>query len=98
VCLSCGFLIRFFLQKRYAIDTSTPSGWLFFIVLAGLVIEKTRAGLQVSRQIGRRQEKITESKIESARKLLASGIAPGDVVKELALSVPTLYMRLPASS
>jgi hypothetical protein len=97
VCLSCGLLIRFFLQRRYAIDTSTPSGWLFFIVLAGLTIEKTRAGLQVSRQIGRKQ-KMTESKIESARKLLASGIAPGDVAKDLAVSVPTLYMRLPASS
>jgi hypothetical protein len=86
VCLSCGLLIRFFLQKRYAIDTSTPSGWLFFIVLAGLTIEKTRAGLQVSRQIGRKQ-KMTESKI-----------VPGDVAKDLAVSVPTLYMRLPASS
>jgi DNA invertase Pin-like site-specific DNA recombinase len=97
VCLSCGLLIRFFLQKRYAIDTSTPSGWLFFMVLAGLTIEKTRAGLQVSRQIGRKQ-KMTESKIESARKLLASRIATGDVAKDLAVSVPTLYMRLPASS
>jgi Helix-turn-helix domain of resolvase len=44
------------------------------------------------------EQKMTESKIESARKLLASGIARGDVAKDLAVSVPTLYMRLPASS
>jgi DNA invertase Pin-like site-specific DNA recombinase len=62
-----------------------------------LVVERTRAGLEVARQVGRKR-KMTESKIESARRLLASGVAPGDVAKDLGVSVPTLYRWLPASS
>jgi DNA invertase Pin-like site-specific DNA recombinase len=42
-----------------------------------LVIEMTRAGLEVARQVGRtggRKRKMTESKIESARSLKILGI------------------------
>ena len=69
-----------------AIDTGTPSGRFFFHVMASLAemereltIERTRAGLAVARQLGRkggRKPKMTASKIESAKKLLASGIPP----------------------
>ncbi len=41
---------------------------------------------------------MTNSKIESARKLLASGVPPRDVAKNLGVSVPTLYRWIPASS
>ena len=90
-----------------SIDTSTPSGRFFFHVMASLaemerelIIERTRAGLEVARQLGRtggRKRKLTESKVESAKKLLASGVHPRDVAKNLGVSVPTLYRWLPAS-
>jgi DNA invertase Pin-like site-specific DNA recombinase len=41
-----------------------------------LTIERTRAGLEVARQLGRKgghSRKMTDSKIESAKKLLANG-------------------------
>jgi DNA invertase Pin-like site-specific DNA recombinase len=41
---------------------------------------------------------MTESKIKSAKKLLASGVAPREVAGNLGVSVPTLYRWLPASS
>jgi DNA invertase Pin-like site-specific DNA recombinase len=69
-----------------AIDTGTPSGHFFFHVMASLAemereltIERTRAGLEVARQLGRkggRKPKMTDSKVESAKKLLASGVPP----------------------
>ena len=61
-----------------AIDTGTPSGRFFFHVMASLAemereltVERTRAGLEVARQLGRkggRRRQMTESKIESAKK------------------------------
>ena len=91
-----------------AIDTVTPSGWFFFHVMASLatmerelVIERTHAGLDVARQLGRkggRKPKMTDSKVESAKKQLASGVPPKDVAKSLGVSVPTLYRWVPASS
>ncbi len=90
-----------------AIDTGTPSGRFFFHVMASLAemereltIERTRAGLEVARQLGRtggRKRQMTDSKIESAKKLLASGMPPRDVAKNLGVSVPTLYCWVPAS-
>lgn len=69
-----------------AIDTGTPAGRFFFHVMANLaemerelIIERTRAGLDAAKQLGRkggRKPKMTSSKIESAKKLLASGIPP----------------------
>lgn len=91
-----------------AIDTGTPSGRFFFHVMASLaemerelIVERTRAGLDVARQLGRKgghKPKMTKSKIESAKKLLASGVPPKDVAKNLGVSVPTLYRWLPASA
>ncbi len=62
--------------------------------------ERTRAGLEVARQLGRkggRKRQMTDSKIESAKKLLANGVPPFDVAKKLGVSVPTLYRWIPAS-
>jgi DNA invertase Pin-like site-specific DNA recombinase len=91
-----------------AIDTSTPSGRFFFHIMASLAemereltVERTRAGLEVARQLGRkggRKRQMTESKIESAKKLLANGVPPRDVAKKLGVSVPTLYRWIPASA
>lgn len=90
-----------------AIDTGTPSGRFFFHVMASLAemereltIERTRAGLEVARKLGRtggRKRKMTDSKIESAKKLLANGVPPCDVAHNLGVSVPTLYRWIPAS-
>ena len=91
-----------------AIDTGTSSGRFFFHVMASLaemerelIVERTRAGLDVARLLGRkggRKPKMTDSKIESAKKLLASGVPPKDVAKNLGVSVPTLYRWVPAST
>ena len=90
-----------------SIDTATPSGRFFFHVMASLAemereltVERTKAGLEVARQLGRkggRKRRMTDSKIESAKKLLASGVPPRDVAKNLGVSIPTLYRWLPAS-
>jgi len=90
-----------------SIDTGTPSGRFFFHVMASLAemereltIERTRAGLEVARQLGRkggRKRQMTDSKIEAAKNLLAKGIPPKDVANNLGVSVPTLYRWVPAS-
>lgn len=91
-----------------SIDTGTPSGRFFFHIMASLAemereltVERTRAGLEVARQLGRtggRKRQMTDSKIESAKKLLANGVPPRDVAKNLGVSVPTLYRWIPASA
>lgn len=90
------------------IDTGTTSGRFFFNVMASLaemerelVVERTRAGLEAARQLGRiggRKRKMTSSKIESAKRLLTEGVLPRDVANNLGVSIPTLYRWLPASS
>jgi len=89
------------------VDTSTPSGRFFFHVMASLaqmerelIAERTKAGLASAKLLGRvggRKRKMTSSKIESAKKLLASGILPKEVAKNFGVSVPTLYRWIPAS-
>ncbi len=91
-----------------AIDTGTPSGRFFFHAMTSLAemereltVERTRAGLEVARKLGRtggRKRKMTDSKIESAKKLLANGVPPCDVAHNLGVSVPTLYRWIPASA
>lgn len=90
-----------------SIDTHTPSGRFFFHVMASLaemerelMVERTRAGLAVARKLGRkggRKRKMTNSKIESAKKLMSNGVPPKDVAKNLGVSIPTLYRWVPAS-
>ncbi len=91
-----------------SIDTGTASGRFFFHVMASLaemerelIVERTRAGLEVARQLGRtggRTRLMTESKIKAAKKLLASGVPARDVARNLGVSIPTLYRWLPAST
>jgi len=66
-----------------------------------LAVERTRAGLEAARQLGRkggRKRQMTDSKIESAKKFLANGVPPRDVAKNLGVSVPTLYRWIPPSA
>jgi DNA invertase Pin-like site-specific DNA recombinase len=59
------------------------------------------AGLEVARELGRvggRRRKMTDSKLESARKPLTGGVLVKDVAKNLGVSLPTLYRWLPVSS
>ncbi len=89
------------------IDTGTPSGRFFFHIMASLAemereltIERTKAGLEIARQLGRkggRRRQMTDSKILSAKKLLANGVPPREVAKNLGVSVPTLYRWVPAT-
>lgn len=90
-----------------SIDTSTPSGRFFFHVMASLaemerelIVERTRAGLEVAKALGRkggRKRTMTDSKIDSAKKLLSSGIPPRDVAKDLGVSLATLYRWISAT-
>jgi DNA invertase Pin-like site-specific DNA recombinase len=92
-----------------SIDTSTPAGRFFFHVMASLaqmerelMIERTQAGLRAARNVGRlggRRRKMTDSKIEIAKKLLINDdMLPVDVARELGVSVATLYRHVPASA
>ena len=90
-----------------SIETATPAGRFFFHVMASLaqmerelLVERTRAGLDAARaqgRVGGRKRAMTDSKLEAAKKLLASGVAPKDVAGNLGISVPTLYRWIPAS-
>ena len=89
------------------LDTSSPMGRFFFHMMASLaqmerelIVERTRAGLEAAKKRGRiggRRRLMTDSKIEAAKKLLADGVPPKDVAKNLGISVPTLYRWVPAS-
>jgi len=89
-----------------SIDTSTPAGRFFFHLMASLaqmerelIIERTKAGLSAARLQGRtggRKRTMTDSKIESAKKLLDAGTSPKLIAKNLGVSVATLYRWIPA--
>lgn len=89
------------------IDTTTPTGRFFFHIMASLaqmerelIAERTRAGLAAARKRGRvggRKRSMTQSKLESAKKLLDDGMPPKEVAENLGVSVPTLYRWLPAA-
>lgn len=88
------------------IDTSSSMGKFFFHIMASLaqmerelIVERTRAGLKAARQRGRiggRKRRMTPSKIESAKQLLANGKPPKEVAENLGVSIPTLYRWIPA--
>jgi DNA invertase Pin-like site-specific DNA recombinase len=90
------------------LDTKTPHGRFFFHVMASLaqmerelILERTRAGLEAARcagRVGGRKRRMTDGKVQAARKLLASGTPPLEVAHSLSVSVPTLYRWVPASS
>jgi DNA invertase Pin-like site-specific DNA recombinase len=65
-----------------------------------LIIERTRAGLKAAKEMGRtggRKRLMTNSKIESAKKLLANGVPVREAAANLGVSIPTFYRWIPAS-
>jgi DNA invertase Pin-like site-specific DNA recombinase len=65
-----------------------------------LAIERTQAELKATRAMGRiggRKRLMTDSKIVSAKKLLANGVSAREVATNLGVSLPTLYRWIPAS-
>ena len=102
----CRFSLQVSAERR--LRYGTPSGRFFFHVMVSLaemerelIVERTRAGLDVARQLGRkggRKRQMTDSKIVSAKKLLVSGVPLKDVAKNLGVSLPTLYRWVPASA
>jgi len=90
-----------------SIDTTTPAGRLFFNIMASLEqmerelsTERSRAGLTAARQQGRtggRERKMTDSNLESAKKMLADGIPRNEVARSLNVSDRTLYRWIPVS-
>ena len=96
-----------FISLTDSINTNTASGRFFFHVMASLaemerelIVERTKAGLAAAKQQGRtggRKRLMTDSKIDAAKKLMASGATPKSVARDLGVSVPTLYRWLPAS-
>src|SRR5262249_46432050 len=97
-----------FQSLTHGVDTKPPVGRFFFHVMASLaqmerelLLERTRAGLEAARcagRIGGRKRRMTDSKVQAARKLFASGTPPHEVAHSLGVSVPTLYRWVPASS
>jgi len=89
-------------------NTDTVSERSFFHVITSLAemerqltAERTRIGLEAAKRLGRtggRKPKMTNGKIESARKLLSSGVPPKEVAKSLGISISTLYRWVPASA
>ena len=87
------------------VDTKTPAGRFFFHVMASLaqmerelILERTRAGLEAARcqgRVGGRKRQMTDSKVQAARKLLASGTLPQEVAHSLGVWVPTWHRWVP---
>ena len=87
------------------IDTTTPSGKLFFSVFAALaeyerdlIIERTKAGLAAARARGRaggRPKKMDPTKLKLAMHAMSDRDAIAqEVAKNLNISTPTLYTYL----
>ena len=89
------------------IDTSSPSGRFFFHMMASLaqmerelLKERTKAGIEAARKRGKhpgRHRSLDDSKMNSAKRLLASGLLARQVATDLGVSISTLYRWIPAA-
>lgn len=91
-----------------ALDTTTAQGRLVFHMVGalaeferGLILERTRAGLQAARKAGRtggRPPKMTDKDIQAAKAMLANpDIGVAEVAHRLGVSQATLYRHIPAA-
>jgi len=91
-----------------ALDTTTAQGRLVFHMFGalaeferGLILERTRAGLQAARKAGRtggRPPKMTDKDIQAAKAMLANpDIGVAEVARRLGVSQATLYRHIPAA-
>ncbi len=88
------------------LNTTTPGGRLVFHIFGAiaeferdLIRERTRAGLDAARRRGRvggRPRKMTDEKLNAARRLLESGTPAREVASAIGVSIPTLYRHIPA--
>jgi len=85
------------------IDTSSAAGELVFHVFGAiahferrLISERTKDGLNAARLKGKNPGRPTldQEKLDSALKLIASGITPTNVAKQLQMGRSTLYREL----
>jgi DNA invertase Pin-like site-specific DNA recombinase len=89
------------------IDTSSPNGRFFFHMMASLaqmerelLKERTKAGIMAARKRGKhpgRRRRLDESKVQSAKRLLANGQPARQVATHLGVSISTLYRWIPAA-
>ncbi|EBQ6006653.1 recombinase family protein [Salmonella enterica subsp. enterica serovar Berkeley] len=90
-----------------SIDTSTHMGRFFFHVMGALaemerelIVERTRAGLEVARakgRIGGRRPKMTTEKIAQAERLLLNGHSRQQLALIYDVSPKTIYKYFPSS-
>ncbi len=86
------------------IDTSTPLGQCFFHIVGaiaelerGMIVERTRAGLDAAKRLGRlggRPKCIRKETADLARKLINEGAAKTDVARQLNISRASIYRLL----
>ena len=87
------------------VDTATPIGTMMFTVMKALAQmelevkrERIRDSVATRRlaggDLGGRRRQFTESQLQSARSLLASGAVAAHVARDLGMSRATLYRRL----
>lgn len=87
------------------VDTATPMGSMVFTVMAALAqmeleIKRERINDSVAKRkaagkdLGGRRPTITESQVQSAKRLIDAGEPPTQVAKDLGMSRATLYRRI----
>jgi DNA invertase Pin-like site-specific DNA recombinase len=89
-----------------AIDTSTPQGRFFFVIMAAIaeleasiLRERTRAGLAAARARGRtggRPRALVGQKVEVARTLLSTGeMTVQEIARQIGVAPGTIYRTFP---
>jgi DNA invertase Pin-like site-specific DNA recombinase len=97
-----------FASVSESIDTTSPGGKLFFHMMGALaeferdlIIERTKAGIEVARQRGHhlgKPKKLDRNQLAHAQELIDKGKSRNDVAKFFKVNPSTLYRRLQVQS